>query len=225
MDRLSDIVLDHRRWVVLVWLLVAVAGAVNAPRTVDRLTYDFDLPGQPAYVANTAIVEAYGGGGLNDPLLVVVRAGDDAPNVQRSAVALAAQVRQVVPGTRAVTAADPGASVLTAGDASTVVLYPPVVPGPEPYAQAQPAIDEVVRQAQADGVDATLTGFLPLSEGGGGGGEDRSILVEVGLGAAGALVVLALVFGSLLAGVPLLVAAVSILGTFLACSGSPASPT
>jgi len=55
-----------------------------------------------------------------------------------------------------------------------------------------------------------------LSEGGGG---DRGVIVEVLLGGLGALVVLALVFGSLLAGLPLLVAAVSILGTYLALLG------
>ena len=56
-----------------------------------------------------------------------------------------------------------------------------------------------------------------MSEGGAEG--DRSVLAEVLLGGLGALVVLALVFGSMLAGVPLLVAAVSILGTFLALLG------
>lgn len=48
---------------------------------------------------------------------------------------------------------------------------------------------------------------------------DRGILVEIILGGVGALIVLALVFASLLAGLPLLVAAVSILATFLALLG------
>ena len=61
-----------------------------------------------------------------------------------------------------------------------------------------------------------LTGFALLSEGGAEG--DRSVLAEVLLGGVGALIVLALVFGSL-SGVPLVVAAVSILGTFLALLG------
>ena len=49
MTALTDWVLRHRRWVALAWLLVAVAGAWAAPRAVDRLSYDFALPGQPAY--------------------------------------------------------------------------------------------------------------------------------------------------------------------------------
>ena len=56
-----------------------------------------------------------------------------------------------------------------------------------------------------------------LSESGGG---DRCVLVEVApRRRSGALVVLALVFGSLLAVLPLVVAAVSILGTYLALLG------
>jgi len=49
--------------------------------------------------------------------------------------------------------------------------------------------------------------------------ENAGVLLETLVGALGSLVVLAFVFGSFLAFVPLLVAAVSILGTFLAIYG------
>ena len=214
--RLTAWVLTHRRWVALFWLVVAVAGGALAPTTVDRLSYSFALPGQPAFETNQAIQRSYGTAGADDPLLVVVR-GDDA---EQAATGLAPRLRGAAPGTRTVTAADPGASDLTTRDGSTsvVVVYPPVVPGADPYAAAQPRVQAVVDAARASGTDARLTGFTLLSEGGSGGG-DRSILAEVVLGGAGALIVLVLVFASLLAGVPLLVAAVSILGTFLALLG------
>ena len=48
MTALTDWVLRHRRWVALAWLLIAAAGALAAPRAVDRLSYDFALPGQPS---------------------------------------------------------------------------------------------------------------------------------------------------------------------------------
>ena len=76
MTALTDWVLRHRRWVALAWLLITAAGALAAPRAVDRLSYDFALPGQPAYEANVEIAERFGGGGVDDPLLLVVQGGD-----------------------------------------------------------------------------------------------------------------------------------------------------
>ncbi|QIG42101.1 MMPL family transporter [Nocardioides anomalus] len=206
MERLTDWVLRHRLLVVLVWLAVGVAGGATTTTTVDRLSYEFALPGQPAYETNEAIAQQFGGGGLDEPLLIVARGDDAAATAQQ----LAEQATQQVRGTRVVTAADPGAEALDAGDVAVAVVYPPVTPGPEPYAASQPVLERLVADS---GADAELTGFVQLTEGSGG---DRSVLVEVLLGALGALVVLALVFGSLLAVLPLAVAAVSILGTYLA---------
>jgi RND superfamily putative drug exporter len=206
-------VLARGRLVVLVWVVVAVAGGVTAPLTVDRLSYEFALPGQPAYAANQEVLDRFGSGGEVDPLLVVARGG----NAAQAAAQVAGAAQQAVPGTRVVTPDEaPGVLQGDGDEVAVAVVYPPVSAGPEPYAASQPRLEQVVAQARASGVDVELTGFAQLTEGGGG---DRSVLVEVALGAGGALLVLALVFGSLLAGVPLLVAAVSILGTFLALLG------
>jgi RND superfamily putative drug exporter len=213
MNSLTTVVLKHRLLVALAWLVVAVAGAATAPTTVDRLSFEFALPGQAAYETNELIIEQFGGGGLNDPLLLVVT-GDGAAE---RADAVADAAREAVPGTRTVAPGDPGAEVLAVDDSSAVVVtYPPVVPGADPYAAAAPPLEKVAGDASTDGTEVTLTGFSVLEE---GGGSDRGILVEILLGGLGALIVLALVFGSLLAGLPLLVAAVSILGTFLALLG------
>ncbi|QWC84675.1 MMPL family transporter [Nocardioidaceae bacterium] len=213
MTRLTDLVLRHRLLVAIGWLLIAVAGGATASTTVDRLSYDFALPGQEAYEVNQRIVEDFGSGGLNDPLLLVVE-GDDAAGTAGQVAEAAARA---VPGSRVVTPDDPGATGLSPDPATTVVVaYPPVTPGPSPYAEALPALEQIASQASGDGTTVALTGFTLLQE---GGGDDRGLVVEVAIGAIGALVVLALVFGSLLAGVPLLVAAVSILGTFLALLG------
>jgi RND superfamily putative drug exporter len=215
-------VLDHRIAVALTWLLVALAGGVMAPTTVDRLSYEFALPGQPAYEANAQIVADYGNGGSNNPLLLVTR-GDDAA---AAAVRVAAQAQRAVPGTRVVVPGDPGADDLVGaeGRLAVVVAYPPVVPGPDPYVRALPALEQVAEQfssdqlAAGDGstVEVQVTGFDALAEGSGG---DRGVLIEVLFGGLGALVVLLLVFGSLLAGLPLVIAAVSILGTYLCLLG------
>ncbi|PUA80522.1 MMPL family transporter [Nocardioides currus] len=213
MNRLTAVVLRHRVIVALAWLAIAIAGGTTAPTTVDRLTFDFDLPGQPAYETNQRIIDQFGSGGLTDPLLLVVDGADAASRADE----VADGVRSAVPGTRTVSPGDDGAGVLaTDEDSAIVVAYPPLTPGPESYAEAQPALEQVARGATSDRTTVTLTGFSVLEE---GGGDDRGLIVEVLIGGIGALVVLGLVFGSLLAGLPLMVAAVSILGTFLALLG------
>ncbi|GAB6902107.1 MMPL family transporter [Kineosporia succinea] len=213
MSRLTDTVLRHRLLVALVWLVVAVAGAATAATTVDRLSLEFQLPGRPAYEANQQILQQFGNGGLNDPLLLVV----DGNEAATTASDVAAAARQALPGTRTVAPSDPGADVLNiTADSAVSIVYPPITPGADPYATATPALEQVAADASGDGTDVTLTGFSILEA---GGGDDRGLIVEVLLGGLGALVVLALVFGSLLAGLPLLVAAVSILGTFVALLG------
>jgi RND superfamily putative drug exporter len=223
--RLTDLVLAHRLIVVLLWLVVAGTGAATAVSTVNALSYDFGLPGEPGHEANVRIQSTFGGGGLVDPLVLTLQApaGADLRSPQDSQEFRRAvqQVAAAAPGTRIVTAADTAG---TAGDAltardgqlATALLYPRIVPGPEPYLNALPAIQAAVAQTEALGRPLELTGVPLLQEEEGG---SRGVLIEVILGAVGALVVLILVFGSLLAAVPLLVAAVSILATFLALLG------
>ncbi len=213
MKRLTEWILRRRLLVAVVWLLVAGAGGATASTTVDRLGDDFALPGQPAYEANQQIVEQYGSGGANDPLLLVVQ-GDLARACEAD---VAAAAEAAVPGSRVVAPSDDGADLLSPSvDLVTIVVYPPLAPGPEPYAAATPALEQVAERLSTAGSRVSLTGFTMLTE---DGEDDRGLLVGVLLGGTGALVVLALVLGSLLAGVPLLVAAVSILATFLALLG------
>lgn len=217
MTRWTQLVLRHRLVVALLWLAVAVAGALTARSTVDALSYDFSLPGQPAYETNQSIVDRFGGGGLTDPLVVVTGEGAEVAAAVGELDALGERLARDVEGTRVVTPSSPGGDVLVADDVAAIVVYPAVTPGPDPYAVAMPAIERTLHDAEAGGEPVQLTGFELLSEGSAGG--DRGVLVEVVLGGLGALVVLALVFGSLLAGVPLLIAAASILATFLSLLG------
>ena len=220
MGRLTDWVLAHRRTVVFAWLVVAVVGGVLAPTTIDRLGFDFSTPGQPAYEANVAIVDRFGTGGGNDPLLVTVDLpeGSTVDGARAELAAVFDRVRQ--PGWRVATPFDgtPGAEVLGAGGDRTAValVWPPAVEGPAPYAAALPQLEGALQGATVAGVAPVVTGTTVLAE---GGGDERPIIVEIALGAGGAIVVLALVFGSLLALVPLLVAAVAITTTFLLVLG------
>lgn len=221
MPRLVELVLRHRLLVVLFWLALAGSGAVTAGRTVDGLSYDFGLPGQPAFEANSAIQQRYGSGGLDDPFVLTAAApdGGDLRSGRRLAAfdAAARQVARAAPGTRVVVAgADPDVLVSPDGGRAVAVLYPRVVPGPDPYAAALPRLQRAAATASVLGSRTSLTRVPLLAESSGG---DRGVLIEVLFGGAGALLVLVLVFGSLLAAVPILVAAVSILSTFLALLG------
>ncbi|MGY1855438.1 MMPL family transporter [Modestobacter sp. SYSU DS0290] len=220
MSRLTDWVLRHRRLVVLGWLAVAVVGGVLAPRTIDRLGFDFSTPGQPAYEANVDIVERFGNGGGADPLMVVVTAPEGArvTGARGELAALYGRLQQ--PGWRVATPLDggPGAGTLISADGRTAValVWPPVVDGPAPYAAALPQLEGILQGVTVAGAEPVVTGRDLVAE---GGGDQRPVVVEIALGAGGAMVVLALVFGSLLALVPLLMAAVAITTTFLLVLG------
>ena len=225
MERLTTFVLAHRLPVILLWAAIAVAGAATAGRTTDALSFDFALPGQEAATTNEEIVGSLGGGGIYEPLLLTVAATDgtdfrtaDGANAFSAA---AERIAAAEPGTRVVTPATAGPTgqptlVSPDGSRAVALLYPPVAPGPEPYAVVEPAIESAAAAMTIAGAMPELTGTLLLLQ---GGGEERSILVEIAFGAGGALIVLVSVFGSLMAGLPLLVAAVSILATYLALLG------
>ncbi len=94
------------------------------------------------------------------------------------------------------------------------MVYPPPSAGPDRYGTALPALAEVAAGVSGgSGCPSPHTGADALTAAGAGGGID--ILAETIFGGVGALVVLALVFGSFLAIMPIVVAAASILTTFL----------
>lgn len=216
------------RWLVVVgWVAVAVVGGVLAPKTIDRLSYDFGLPGQPAFETNERILAEFGNGGAIDPLAVVLSvpapATVDDPEVRSQFASALNQLPDE--GWRVVSFLDAGTSggtaeaasrnALTSSDRRTTValVYPPVLPGPAAYAAALPQLTSTMATVKVAGQPLQVTGVEALREG--GGGSDRPIIVEIAFGAGGAMIVLALVFGSLLAIVPLLLAAAAISTTFL----------
>jgi RND superfamily putative drug exporter len=80
-------------------------------------------------------------------------------------------------------------------------------------------IPSALRAAAPSGAVVSVTGFEQIQSASGGGGGGPSVLVETIIGALGALAVLAFVYASWLAIVPLLIAIPSILTTFLLVLG------
>ncbi|MFI5496002.1 MMPL family transporter [Actinoplanes sp. NPDC051859] len=204
MSALARFVVDRRWWVVAAWCVLALVGGFAAPKATAALTYDFSLPGQAGYETNEEISRLFGNGGDLSPVLLSVKDPNRDPS---RAGQFRFAVQGALPGARVSTYAEQ--PELIRGDIGVVVVYPPPVPGGDPYAAALPVLQQV---AAAQG--ATVTGKDALaSETGSGGG--ASVLAETIFGGVGALIVLLLVFGSVLALMPLLIAAASILTTFL----------
>ncbi|WP_301547939.1 MMPL family transporter [Micromonospora sp. C95] len=215
-------VLAHQLPVVFVWVTLALAGAALAGDTIDRLSYQTRLPDRAGQQANDAIAERFGNtGGRNAPLLLVVTvppgATLDSPDVGRQWTALVQRVTP--PGGRNAAYRGPGSEALLSADGRTTValVYPPANPSNAPYERWLPGIRAEVAQARIAGAPVELTGQPVLS--GRNSGAQPGPIYETLIGAAGALFVLVLVFGSGLAVVPVLMAAVAIPTTFLLVRG------
>jgi RND superfamily putative drug exporter len=220
MERLSRFLLRHRLAIGLFWLAVLAVGVVTAGSVSGRLSTDFSLPGAKSYEANQAILRLYGNGGDARPLVPVVTlpAGTtvDSPGV-RPALERAFSAVSRDPRLRVVSWATTGDRAFVSSDERTTfgLVFPPQT-GPN-GPDLGPAVTEAMRGALPAAATLRVTGFDELSAGDGNGG--TGVLTETLLGGLGALAVLAFVFGSLLALIPLLIAAVSILTTFLVILG------
>src|SRR4249919_609890 len=216
MRRLAELVLRHRLIVVVAWALIAVAGAMVASTVSDRLTVDFSLPGQPGDTAANKIIEAFHNGGNTSPLLVTVTMpkGQTITGHEDEVAQAFASVGSADVPLRVVDEGNTGDKAFRTSDDRTayaMVFYP----FPQSLGAVLPTKDvqAAVESAAPQGAVVGVTGMDALAVGDESGG--NGVLTETLLGALGALAVLLFVFASLLAFMPLLVAAISILTTFL----------
>ncbi len=218
--RLARFVLAHRRLVVVLWLLLLPAGIYGASHVSKRLNTSFSLPGQPGYETASKITRLYGNGGDTSPTVVLVTLppGHTVAREQRQLAHAFASARGAVPRDRIVdypATGDP--RFITRGGRSTFALiFTPAAKGFGSIVDPD-GIVNALSGALPPGTHVGLTGLDQLANGGSSKGS--GVLVETLIGAAGALAVLAFVFASLLALLPLLIAACSILTTLLVVLG------
>jgi putative drug exporter of the RND superfamily len=226
MPQLSRFLLGHKLAVLAAWLVVLVAGVGSAGAVSARLSQEFAFPGEEGYEANVAILRAYGNGGPGNPLVPVVTlpAGVtvDSPGVRpalgRAFGAVAEDPRLRVLAWPATT--EDRRLVVDGGRTVFGLVWGPYQPELDEGASGlAPAVTERLRAGLPAGTSIEVTGLDELTADAESQPGDTGVLVETLVGGVGALVVLAFVFGSLLALVPLLVAAVSILAAFLAIFG------
>ncbi|MGH2578024.1 MAG: MMPL family transporter, partial [Actinomycetota bacterium] len=175
-----------------------------------------------------AIAEQYKGtGGDTAPLVPVVTLPEgksvDSPAVKSELEQVDARLKQALPQARIASYASTGDQTFVSDDGRTTFAL--IYPQPDPDEQfgenpaAEKAASAALDGATVAGQPVHLTGFDALFEDSGADSEGPGLLLEATLGALGALAVLLFVFASALAILPILMAAVSIMTTFLLLLG------
>src|SRR5271166_3749503 len=227
MAQLTRWVLAHKRVVVVFWVALTLVGMASAGSASKALKQKLSVPGREGWVTNQQIARDFRGtGGNGAPLLPVVTlpAGQSPSShrVRGELGAIEARLLGALPASRVAGYASTGNRAFLSPDGRTtfIVAYPPPdnsqAFGDNPNAARKASA--ALSGATVAGAPVHLTGFDALSvQSGGGGGP--GVLVEALIGGFGALLVLAFVFASFLAIVPIMMAVVSILTTFLVVWG------
>ncbi|MGC8464461.1 MAG: MMPL family transporter [Acidimicrobiales bacterium] len=218
-ERFTRWIIGHKKIIFSLWIVIFVLGGISTASFEKRLSYNFALPGQPGYATSQIINQVWGNGGANPPAIAVITASGGQsvtpllPKLAHEITILHhedSRVRIVgYPNTH-----NP-ALLLRHQSITYLYLFTPPVNG----LGASTLVPQLGKQLQQalPGTTVTLTGINQLATGSGQSG--NGVLVETVLGGVGALAVLALVFASILAFIPLLVAAIAILATFLVLLG------
>ena len=219
MIRLTGIVLRHKLLVVLAWLVIVVAGLATISSATGALSYNFSIPGQ-SFKTDSTIQRLYHNGGFQNPPVVLtatVPPGTAAGPATLAEVArLFAAAARAVPGSRLADQATTGDTHFSraGGMASFALVFTPTGPDGSPAPDPAVPMGRVLSVLAPSGWQTGVTGQAQL-EAGTSSGKGTSTLTEILLGGLGALLVLAFVFASFIALLPLLMAAVAIPTTFL----------
>ncbi|HLI51495.1 MAG TPA: MMPL family transporter, partial [Thermomicrobiaceae bacterium] len=225
MTTLTRWVLRHKLIVGLFWLAMLVVGGATVARATHALSESFSAPGEESYEANLQVIRTYGVDSNSSPVVLVstLPTGGSfmaaAPQTQFSS--LLDQVAKAVPGARILSYGSTRDRAFISADGRTTfaLVYLPLGLKQGAFGGNGPTVQLIQRisgSAKVDGSPVHVTGIdaLTAAEGTSGNG-GPSLLVETLIGGAGALVVLAFVFGSFIAIVPLFMAAVAIMSAFL----------
>jgi putative drug exporter of the RND superfamily len=224
MTALTQWVLGHKKLVVALWAVLTLAG-VAAMGPADRsFGQQFNIPGKEAFVANSQIAETYGSGGDVAPLVPVVSlpAGTtvDSPGVRANLANAMSRIRNALPHSRVASYASTHDRGFVSQDGRTTfaLVYIPATGGVDPGQAEARAAQAAVKGVSVGGARVQVTGLdaLRAAAADSGKASGASMAVEVLIAGGGALLVLAFVFASWMAIVPMLMALVAIPTTFLA---------
>ena len=223
MSALTRWVLAHKRTVVIFWIALTVVGFASVNSATKALDQKFSVPGKEGWEANVAIKENFHGtGGDSAPIGPVVTLPQgktvDSPGVDSQLTQVDKRLEHALPGARIASFASTGNRAFVSADGRTTFAI--VYPQPDPNSafgenpDAAKAARSAVQGSSVAGAPIHVSGFDALqNESGGDSG--TGVLLESLLGGLGALIVLGFVFASFLALVPMAMAIVSIMTTFL----------
>ncbi len=222
---LTRFVLHHRRLVALFWLIVTIIGIATVGSATKAFSTEYSVPGREGYQTNAAIRQSSAPGetarrwSRRHPASGTSVAS---PAVRPGCARSTARIERPVPGVRIASYASTNDRAFVSRDGRTtfVLAYPP--PNARelrPKPAAVSAVSAALRGVTVAGGRVQVTGFDALNVVERPEGRAR-MLAEGLLGGLGALVVLGFVFASLLAFVPLIVALISIMTSFLLVWGA-----
>src|SRR5580704_3886647 len=223
MTALTRFVLRHKALVLLFWVVVATVGVMTISGTTHRMTNNFSMPGQ-AFKVDNQIASQYGNGGSQAPYVpvITVPAGE---RITDPAVAAAtgrafAALAAAMPDVRIADYATTGnhAFVTSDGRSTFALVYTATVSG-FGGPNLVPAMHRTVAAAVPAGWHVGVTGSDLLANGSSSSTKGTGIMTEAMIGAVGSLAILALVFASFLALLPLIIGGISVLATFLLVGG------
>jgi len=215
-------VLRHKRIVVALWMLVLIGGVPNLQRATNALSQEFSVPGREGFETNLALFEKYGIDPAVSSIVPVFQlpAGTtvDSPGVKAQIAAAMARATAAVPRSRAVSYASTGSKMFVSADGRTTyaIVWIPFK-AKRGFAGANTetnAIRAALQKAPPAGAVVHVTGYDALNDSA-SGGKGPGVLIEAMIGGLGALIVLAFVFASFIAIVPIVMAIFAIVATFM----------
>src|SRR5215207_3424734 len=222
MERLTRRVLRHKRLVVVSWIVLTLIGMGAAGPATDALDQRFSVPGKEGWEASQEILQIYGNGGETLPLVPVVTLPQgqtvDSPGVRQQLTRIEDTARKAVPRSRVAGFGSTGDKTFASRDGGTAFVYVFAPRPDDPFGgnvDAQRDLRDALADVRVGGSPVVLTGYDALYDSSGEADEGPGVLLEALLGGFGALIVLAFVFGSWLALVPLAMAICSVLVSFL----------
>src|SRR4051794_5705690 len=223
MSALTRWVLAHKRTVTLFWVALTIIGMASVNSATKALDQKFSVPGKEGWETSVDITKLFHGtGGDTAPIVPVVSLPPgktvNSPGVRSQLAGVDRRLEQALPGARIASYASTGDTAFVSSDGGTTFAI--VFPQPDPNAtfgentEAAKKATSAVHGLSVAGAPVHVSGFDALQNDA-GSDAGTGVLLESLLGGLGALLILAFVFASLLAFVPILMAIVSIMTTFL----------
>ena len=206
------------------WIAITIAGFAAIGPANNALSQQFSVPGGEAFKTNAQFNAIYGNGGDAAPIVPVVRLPQgktvDSPGVAHELAGALAKVKRALPRARLASYASTHSRAFVSKDGRTTfaLVYIPALGGVnQGQAEARTA-QAALAGVTVGGSPIDVTGLDALRS---GVGKEKStgVLVETLAAAIGALIVLAFVFASFMAVVPLLMALVALPVPFLRSMG------